>query len=50
MKVENIEKIIKSNDAFRAMSAKLDDSNEEQLTVEGVAIVANWIDSHWSVL
>ena len=49
MKVENIEKIIKSNDAFRAMSAKLDDSNEEQITVEGVAIVANWIDSHGSI-
>ena len=39
MKVENIEKIIKSNDAFRAMSAKLDDSNDEQITVEGNLLI-----------
>ena len=50
MRIEEIKKIASEKDSFRALSANqnvTDDS--ETLTVEGVAIIANYIDSHGSI-
>lgn len=49
MKIEDIKKIVNSNDSFRALSTKAVELEDENITVEGVAITANYIDKHGSM-
>ena len=50
MKIEEIKKIASENGNFRALSAEQKEAEgSESLTVEGVAIIANYIDSHGSI-
>ena len=50
MKIEEIKKIASENGNFRALSANQREvEGSEALTIDGVAIIANWIDSHGSI-
>lgn len=48
MKIEDIRKVIDTNSNFRALSSS-SSPNEETITVNGVAITANYIDYHGSM-
>lgn len=50
MKIEQIKDLVSGNGNMRALSATASDvSDEETIVVEGVAIIANYIDKHGSI-